>query len=199
MFMNKNIQKNSLEQLVHNWVTMNAGKVIIPDNYYCETRDIFQARLDSTTQNLLKRDIPEQDIYIISAIAGEIGNNSFDHNLGNWPDIQGIFFAYYVVGVGLEIFLADRGQGVLRTLKKVKRGLTKNTEALRVAFTERISGRSPENRGNGLKFVKENVKNKKMNLIFSSGNAQVELNNKMKIRELNKNINGCLAMLKYNL
>ena len=28
---------------------------------------------------------------VIIAITGEIGNNSFDHNLGKWPDTPGIF------------------------------------------------------------------------------------------------------------
>ncbi|MBU4332503.1 hypothetical protein KKD19_04855 [Patescibacteria group bacterium] len=195
--MQDNIQKQNTKQLVYNWITANTGKADIPDDYYCESRDIFQARLDSMLLNLLSGGIPEESAYIISAIAGEIGNNSFDHNLGSWPDIMGIFFAYDVIDSKAEIFLADRGQGVFNTLKKVKKTLTTDTEALRVAFTERISGRTPENRGNGLKFVKESVKDKKMNLIFMSGNAQAELNEEMTIKEIDKNISGCLAILKY--
>jgi len=51
-----------------------------------------------------------------------------------------------------KVVLADRGQGVLTTLKRVRRELTNSSEAIRVAFTETISGRYPETRGNGLKF-----------------------------------------------
>jgi len=91
--------------------------------------------------------------------------------------------------------LADRGQGILATLKKVKPELENDTQALKTAFTERISGRMPERRGNGLKFVKENVEAKKMRLSFFSGNAQAELNDKMKIKKAERAIRGCLAIL----
>lgn len=187
---------NNIKKLINDWVTLEAGQVNLPNNYYCETRDIFQARLDSMTQYLLKRKLQEGDVYIASAIAGEIGNNSFDHNLGNWPDIMGIFFGYQITRGGLEIFLADRGAGIFNTLKKIKPALKTDAEALRVAFTEKISGRSPENRGNGLKFVKESVKNRSMDLTFVSGNAKAELNEKMLIKETDQKITGCLAILK---
>ena len=36
---------------------------------------------------------------------------------------------------------------------------------------ERISGRAPEKRGNGLKFVKENIENKKMHLVHLRKNT----------------------------
>ncbi len=192
-----NIQKDNLEESAWRWVTAKSDLVATPSNFYCETRDVFQARLDFLAQFLLKNNIQEGDAYIVSAIAGEIGNNSFDHNLGNWPDIMGIFFAYQISSGEVEIFLADRGVGILKTLKKVRPDLKTNADALQVAFTEKISGRSPENRGNGLKFVKESVKDKRMNLIFISGNAQAELNYKMSVKEIDKNIRGCLAILKY--
>ena len=95
----------------------------------------------------------------------------------------------------LKIVLADRGQGVLKTLKKVKPELKNDSEALKTAFIERISGRAPEARGNGLKFTKESVKKEKMYLVFSSGNARAELNKEMKIKQIDENIKGCLAIL----
>lgn len=188
---------NNIKQLAYSWITANPDNVDVVSDYYCQTRDIFQARLSKMIQYLLKNNIAEEDVYIISAIAGEIGNNSFDHNLGNWPDIPGIFFAYDIFNGNVKIYLADRGQGVLRTLKKAKPELKNNAEALQTAFTERISGRTPENRGNGLKFVKENVKSKKMKLIFTSGDAQAELNNEIEIKRIKEKIKGCLAILKY--
>ena len=126
-----------------------------------------------------------------------MGNNSFDHNLGNWPDVMGVFFAYTIADGKVEMFLADRGQGVLKTLRRVKPELKNDVEALQIAFTERISGRAPENRGNGLKFVKESVKNSEIELTFTSGNAQAELNEKMKIKQTKQDIRGCLAIIKY--
>ncbi|MCX6812204.1 MAG: hypothetical protein NTW79_01085 [Candidatus Berkelbacteria bacterium] len=167
----------------------------IEEKYYCATRDIFQPRFDSMVNFLLNNsEIPENDVYILSAIASEIGNNSFDHNLGNWPDIVGIFFAYEIDGKKLTIILADRGQGILKTLKRVKPELKNDQEALDTAFNEKISGRAPESRGNGLKFVKESVKQTESHLVFISGSAKAELNNEMKISQSGK-INGCLAII----
>lgn len=188
--------KSDLEKNVYQWITAQMEDIDIQSEYYCRTRDIFQARLEKTTQELLKNgSIAEDDIYIISAIVGEIGNNSFDHNLGNWPDVAGVFFGYFSSNGRLEVVLADRGIGVLATLKKVKPELRDDVEALKTAFTEKISGRAPEDRGNGLKFVKENVEERKMHLIFISGNAKLELNEKMEIKTIDENIRGCLAIL----
>ena len=41
-------------------------------DYFCTMRDIFQARLDSY--------VARTSNYLASAIIGEIGNNTFDHN-----------------------------------------------------------------------------------------------------------------------
>ncbi len=187
--------QNDLEKNVYQWVSARMEDIDIQSEYYCRTRDIFQARLEKMTQEFLKGGGIEDDIYIISAIAGEIGNNSFDHNLGNWPDVAGVFFGYALNNGKPKVILADRGQGVLATLKKVKPELKSDAEALKTAFTEKISGRAPENRGNGLKFVKENVEEREMHLIFVSGNAKMELNEKMEIKTTDENIRGCLAIL----
>ena len=110
-----------IEKMAKEWILAEVT-VETPKKYYCESQDIFQARLDAMVNNLSDdKKIPENDIYVISAIAGEIGNNSFDHNIGNWPDIRGILFAYQVVDGGeLDIVLTDRGRGVTETLKKIK-------------------------------------------------------------------------------
>jgi len=172
----------------------------IEDKYYCETRDVFQARLDRMTNDLLKPGaLKEDDVYIITAIAGEIGNNSFDHNIGLWVGIKGVFFGYFFKNEELKIVLADAGQGVYNTLKKVKPEIRNNREALRVAFNERISGRAPESRGNGLKFVKINIKDRGMNLRFISGNAKIELNELEKISEIDENYQGCIAIINYKI
>ncbi|MCK5466686.1 hypothetical protein KAI56_04320 [Candidatus Parcubacteria bacterium] len=187
---------NNIEKLGYDWITEKSGEIDVVSDYYCQTRDIFQARLNRMIDDLLKNnEIEENKIYAISAVAGEIGNNSFDHNLGNWDDVMGIFFAYDFIDDKLRIVLADRGQGVLKTLKKVKPELKNDSEALNTAFTERISGRAPEARGNGLKFSKESIKKENMHLIFTSGNAQAELNREMEIKQIDENIKGCLVIL----
>ncbi len=187
---------NDIEKLSYDWITADSENVDVISGYYCQTRDIFQARLGRMIDDLSMSDnIKIEKAYLVSAVAGEIGNNSFDHNLGNWSDVMGVFFAYDFADNKLKIILADRGQGVLKTLKKVKPELKNNSEALKTAFTERISGRAPEARGNGLKFSKESVEKENMHLVFTSGNAQAELNREMEIKQIDENIKGCLAIL----
>ena len=190
---------DELERKVFWWVAAEANDLSgAGAEYYCETRDIFQARLDKMVNILLNAGkVSEEDVYIMAAIAGEIGNNSFDHNLGSWPDIMGVFFDYELADGKFKIALADRGQGLLATLKRVKPELINDGEALFTAFNERISGRAPESRGNSLKFVKENIKDRKMRLLFITGLARAELNDKMTIEKAGDNIRGSLAIISY--
>ena len=185
-----------LEKLGYQWITAASDDVDVKSEYYCQTRDIYQSRYDKMLRELFKTENIKGDPYIISAIAGEIGNNSFDHNIGNWRDVPGVFFGYSLSEDFLVIVIADRGQGILKTLKKVKPELENDKEALTVAFTERISGRAPESRGNGLKFVRENVESEKIHLTFFTGKAKAELNDDMVIVENNEDMRGCLAIIK---
>lgn len=167
------------------------------DDYFCPDRDVFQARLDKMNALLLKSPYPEAQSYLLTAITGEIGNNSFDHNLGNWPDSVGIFFGYNFSDEKKYIVLADRGRGILATLKKVKPDLKDDMQALKTAFTEKLSGRAPENRGNGLKFVFQTIRELKIHLTFQSGLAKAELNEEIIIQETNIPIHGCFALLEF--
>lgn len=135
---------------------------------------------------------------LISSAAGEIGNNSFDHNLGNWPDIAGTFFAY---DLGKRIIvLADRGVGVLSTLRRIKPDLKTNEEALRVAFTEFVTGRAPEHRGNGLKYTKDALTNAGADLTFQSGDSVLEIRKgkaELKIEKTDVPLRGSLALIEF--
>ena len=156
-----------LTALALKWASDQNG--LRPDPaYFCETRDVFQARLEHFQSELLKT-LSVEFTSLVAAISGEIGNNSFDHNLGNWPDIQGVYFSYSLSQK--KVVMADRGQGILATLKKVLPNLDNALDALEVAFTKTISGRSPENRGNGLKFVKDVILSNPIGLIFYTGDA----------------------------
>jgi len=193
----KNNTKSLLVKLAKNWA-VGDFKTEFYSDFYCLDSSVFQARLSRLESELggireLGKTFP-----LISAITGEIGNNSFDHNLGNWPDIPGVFFAYDLSG--RKIVLADRGRGILATLKKVKPELKDHQEALRVAFTEVISGRAPEYRGNGLKFVKKIVQTNEMELVFYTGDAKLEIQKKsfsLDIKKSNINLQGCLALIKF--
>ena len=180
--------------LAKQWVEAPIGFEPVPE-VYAPTRDVFQARLEKL-QSVLKNKVSLSDVSLLSAVAGEIGNNSFDHNLGNWPDIVGIFFSLDMKNN--TIILADRGQGILATLQRVKPELTRAREALMVAFTEVISGRRPEARGNGLKFVRSVIIKNPFTLNFQTGNACLSLkqhDTDIVIRQVDVSIQGCFATI----
>lgn len=166
-------------------------------NFYCATSDVFSTRLERLKNDLQKIDDLGIHYSLLTSMVGEIGDNSYAHNLGNWPDILGIFFAY---DLGKrEIVLADRGRGILKTLKPIRPELQSHEESLRVAFTEIVSGRFPERRGNGLKSVARNIITSNVKLIFKTGDAQLDL----KCEDEGLNItecqvfHGCYAILKF--
>ncbi len=187
--------KKELEKLAWEWVKTTPETVDIESDFYCKTRDVFEARNAKIPEMLIKKGMPEDIAYLIYSMIGELGNNSFDHNLGNWPNINGIFFAVEYDGKNGMAIIADRGLGVLQTLKKAAPELKNDEEAVELAFTKKISSRVLENRGNGLKFVKNNVLDKNLLLKFYSGNAQVSINHNMQIEHTDNRIEGCLVAL----
>ncbi len=179
--------------LAKNWMFTDKN---LPEDFYCPTSNMFQGRI-STMRTLLEKRRGKL-APLLTSVAGEIGNNSFDHNLGQWPNISGIFFGYNLNKK--EIVLADRGVGILTTLKKVKPELENHEEALLVAFTEVVSGRKPEARGNGLKYVRKIISENPIGLKFQTGNAELILkrnNSNINIKEVSENIKGCLAIINY--
>lgn len=135
------------------WFTATA--VMQSDENVCSQRDVFQARIDRWYRDLSKLGFDEKQVALLVAIVGEIGNNAFDHNLGQWQDIPGCWLEHGRMGNSAWCVVADRGQGLLNSLRRIRPALKNDQEALKVAFTEVLSGRSPEKRGNGLKFVKK--------------------------------------------
>ncbi|MEK7563928.1 MAG: hypothetical protein AAB544_06080 [Patescibacteria group bacterium] len=138
---------------------------------WCETKDILRARIDSLTIRLLQQNIAEDRVRLFDAVLSEIGSNAFDHNIGQWRDTPGVLFDSKATDDGILCVLADRGQGLHTTLSRVRPALKNDAEALRVAFTESISGRAPEQRGNGLKFVRSILLEDGIDLWYGSGNA----------------------------
>jgi len=166
--------------------------------FYCQNSMAFKIELARMEKRILEMQGAQDYFPLIIAVAGEIGNNSFDHNLGNWPDILGIFFGYRLDQ--RIIALADRGRGILQTLRNVMNGIRDDKEALRIAFTEVISGRAPEARGNGLKFVRETVVQYPLKLFFQTGGAVLTLKKNdpvMRIASARTYLRGCIAMISF--
>lgn len=144
-----------------------------PQNLYCQTRDVIQAKIESLRMNLLQQGWDESTTALIAAVLGELTSNAFDHNIGQWPDIPGCWFETMVDQHRLTAVVADRGQGVRSSLKRVRPGINDH-EALHIAFTEHVTGRAPEKRGNGLKFVLNALKEFATGqFTFQSGDAKL--------------------------
>ena len=169
-----------------------------PGTFYCSNSAVFQAKLTKMEYLLMKRSGFEKLYSLIVLVAGEIGDNSFAHNLGKWPDTLGIFFGHQL-DKGI-IVLADRGLGILETLRQVRPELPSHVAAVGVAFTEFISGRAPEKRGNGLKTVREVIMEQPIDLFFTSGDAEVRMQSPDKIFRVTRGqriIRGCLAKIEF--
>ncbi len=186
---------NDLFGLAKEWVVRGTPP---QQKFYCSNSAVFQTALAAMQDALMRVAALRELLPLVVAVAGEIGNNSFDHNLGNWPDTPGIFFA---VDVHKKlVVLADRGRGVLATLKRVRPELQSDSEALKVAFTEIVSGRAPESRGNGLKFVRKIVAENPIGLLFQTGNAEAILakdSATLDIRASVESFRGCLALITF--
>ena len=160
------------------------------DEYFSKTRDIFTARIQSY--------VLETQKYLEAAIIGEIGNNTFDHNF--------IFEKNYPRGVYCNLsymqkytVLADYGKGVKQSLMAVLSSIGSDLEAVETAFTKRISGRFPEQRGNGLKFVSEVIQQNNWHLYFQSGSGSCSIDrNGMRFFENTISLTGCLAVLDFS-
>lgn len=167
-------------------------------DFYCSTSDRFKTRHERMAHAIDAHTSWQSIGSLISSAAGEIGNNSFDHNLGNWPDVPGTFFAY---DLGKRVIvLADRGVGVLATLRLIRPSLATDEEAVHVAFTEILTSRATEHRGNGLKFVKEALTQAGADLLFQSGNAILEIKKGVpgfKIKKTETPIRGSLSLIKF--
>lgn len=172
----------------------------LPSEYYCERPDRFTSRVAKMGAELQKTGNLSEDLAsLLTLVAGEIGDNSFAHNVGNWPDVPGIFYGYNIDK--RIIVLADRGRGIKTTLRQVRPNLASDVDALNVAFTEILSGRNPEKRGNGLKVVRNVVETKKIGLLFRSGIGLVSIPlnkpSSMKITMTDGNVPGTYAVIQF--
>lgn len=184
-------------RIAQEWAS--AEQPYLPEHdFYCATSDRFKARYERMTHMIDAIPAFQKTASLISSAAGEIGNNSFDHNLGNWPDVNGVFFAY---DLGKRVIvLADRGVGVLATLRRIRPSLKTDEEALGVAFTEYITGRAPEHRGNGLKYVKKALAQAGADLSFQSGDSILEIRkgkSGVQTKKADVPIRGCLAFIEF--
>lgn len=165
---------------------------------YCQTRDALDARLSSMITTLTRKGVEEKDALLIHALLSEIGGNAFDHNIGQWSDLPGVLFVRSFTDTPFFI-VSDRGQGLRTTLLNIKPSLKSDADALQTAFLEHISSRAPERRGNGLKFVREEIRNDGVDLFFQSGDATYTVIDKAESWQSSRTrIPGCAAVLSFS-
>ena len=196
-YINAKNMENKLKIFISgiNWA-LSGDKNLIDEQQFCQTRDVFDARYYRLFNELKKLIFNSNLVSLIMAVVGEIGNNSFDHNLGHWRDAPGVFFA--LDQVSRAIVLSDRGQGIRNTLQRVAPEISNDMEALKIAFTKMISGRAPERRGNGLKLVKKVVEENQLYLEFYSGEAVAKISGKgMTIEKFDLVIPGTFTYIKF--
>jgi DNA-binding transcriptional MerR regulator len=101
----------------------------LPKEFYSERPDRFTSRVAKMGAELQQsKNVSEYLASLLTLVAGEIGDNSFAHNVGNWPDVPGIFYAYDITK--RIIILADRGRGVKATLQQIRPSLATDVEAM---------------------------------------------------------------------
>lgn len=137
---------------VYEWISATSPREP-PSEFYCATSDVWQGRFTKVAPALIKQGVYFEFAALVTAAIGEIGDNCFAHNAPNWIDLSGCWFEWTIEDGMFRCIIADRGRGILASLRSIRPALATHEDALRVALTERVSGRAPEKRGNGLKFV----------------------------------------------
>lgn len=145
------------------WYFSGTSTRLIDENF-CRSRSDFNGRLASY-ESILKKDFSEDCHYLVSSSLGEIGNNCFDHNLGFWQGDAGCLF----IRETNCALICDRGRGIKQSLSSVYALTKEDKDYISIAFGKVITGRAPEKRGNGLKFVRKNILNCNLGLFCVSG------------------------------
>jgi hypothetical protein len=169
----------------------------------CQTRDVFTARLNHL-KPYQAEGLDRNNLSLLMAVMGEIGNNSFDHNIGHWADTPGCWFQSELTGHSIWILIGDRGQGILASLKPLYPYIQSHGEAIEAAFEKPVSGRASEHRGNGLKFVKSVIlSTKKAGLACASGSGLLEFGSQgmecAKYLNLGRTIKGVATLITWGI
>jgi len=124
---------------------------------HCEYRDEFTARLDYFLKMFENFGLNNDDANRMTSLVGELGNNVFDHNSGNWPlDTVGCIICgqNYPKQKRIEIVIGDPGIGFYGSLINAFPELKDDKEAI-IKGLDGNTGRIGEKRGNGLKLIQE--------------------------------------------
>jgi len=175
--------------------------VNIHELMHCHFADEFSARLGRFITMFKNFGLNESDAQLATAVVGELGNNVFDHNLGNWPTtISGCIIAaqHYPSTHTIEIAVGDPGVGFYGSLKAAFPDVSNDIEAIKLGLAGN-TGRVGEIRGNGLKVIQQwTIQNFAGIVMIHSGNGLVIVDKTgMKESKVNK-ILGTVAQFMIN-
>jgi len=165
---------------------------------HCRLRSHFDGKLSYFLETFREFGLKKIDPERVTSLIGELGNNSFDHNLGNWPtDFMGclIIVKNYPKEKYVQVIVSDAGVGFLTSLLPAFPELKNDIEALRKGLRGN-TGRVGEKRGNGLKVIQDwTIKNFSGKVSIQSGEGLIEVDkNGMHEEKCNK-ILGTIAQL----
>ncbi len=130
---------------------------------HCEFRDALEAQLSSKIRRMFRHfGLNELDEARATALVGELGNNVFDHNDGQWPSsIRGaiILAQHNPKKHRIEIVVADPGIGFSGSLRAADKTIPSDVEAIKLGMSG-VTGRVGETRGNGLRVIQDWTINK---------------------------------------
>jgi len=153
--------------------TMNIQEIL-----HCRYIDEFSARLGHFEKMFRNFGLDEEDAKRAVVIVGELGNNVFDHNLGNWPtNFSGSIIAAqnYPRLKRIEMIIADAGVGFMGSLRGAFPDLKSDVEAIKKGLSGH-SGWIGVRRGNGLQTVQRwTIDNFHGALTIHSGNGLVQV------------------------
>lgn len=168
---------------------------------HCYYRDEFNARLGRFIVMFKNFGLSESDAQRATALVGELGNNVFDHNLGNWPTTISrciIAAQHYPNTHSIEIAVGDPGVGFYGSLKTAFPTVSNDIEAIKLGLAGN-TGRVGEIRGNGLKLIQQwTLQNFSGTVMIHSGDGLVIVDKtSMKVSKVNK-ILGTIAQFVIN-
>ena len=155
------------------------------------TRDVFDARLQSYNRSFLQI----ANLRLVDA------NKVYDHGflcLGYSSDLPKGLYCNFMFKDKYAAML-DFGRGLRSSLSRTVPCIKDDLEAIQIAFTKQISGRAPEQRGNGLKFVLTSLVSNNWEMYYQSGNAVCTVDGSgYSIEESCFNHSGCFCILRGN-
>lgn len=145
---------------------------------HCVASDAFSARLGRFERMFHSFGLDDDLVKRATVLIGELGNNAFDHNLGNWPtNVSGVFIAAqnYSKLRRVEVAVGDPGVGFRVSLHNAFPDISNDVEAIKKGLAG-FTGRVGEKRGNGLKVIQHwTVDNFSGTLTIRSGNGLVRV------------------------